>query len=54
MNSIAPYRVETASGHLLQFEADIEDDGSCIILRTPYDFRNGKFDNLDNCWTDEF
>ena len=35
----------------LQFEAYIEDDGACIDLMTPYDERDGKFKNLDNCVT---
>lgn len=27
----------------LWFEGDIEDDGECIHIRTPYDYRDGKF-----------
>lgn len=41
-NCIAHYCV---SNHLvnLRFEAVIEDDGSCIDLRTPYDEREERF-----------
>jgi len=41
----------TVSNLELQFEAYIEDDGACIDLMTPYDDRDGKFKNLDNCVT---
>ncbi len=51
MNCIAHYEL-TGSGDPLRFEADVEDDGSCIELRTPYDFRDGKFVDLPNCVTD--
>lgn len=33
----------------LSFEGDIEDDGIIIYLRTPYDARDGRFQNFDNC-----
>ena len=35
----------------LRFEGIIEDDGHCIELLTPYDFRDGKFKNFSNCVT---
>ena len=38
---------------LLAFEADIEDDGTCISLRTPYDERDGRFRDLSHCITDD-
>lgn len=41
-------------GNVLFFEGDIEDDGTCITLRTPYDQREGKFIDLSNCVTDDF
>ena len=40
-----------ASGGDLHFEAAIEDDGTCIDLRTPYDYRDGEFVNLNDCVT---
>ena len=51
MCCIAHYSVQAASGYSLSFEADIEDDGACIKLRTPYDYRDGKFLNLNDCVT---
>ena len=51
---IAHYSIETTSGYSLSFEADIEDDGACIHLKTPYDYRDGKFSSLDNCVTDSW
>lgn len=51
---IAQCSVETPTGHYLQFEGDIEDDGTCIHLRTPYDKRAGKFCNLTNCLAREW
>ena len=41
--------VTTESGFELAFEGDIEDDGACLGLRTPYDYRDGNFVDLDNC-----
>jgi hypothetical protein len=35
----------------LRCEAYIEDDGACGDLMTPYDYRDGKFKNLDDCVT---
>jgi hypothetical protein len=42
MCCVANYTVETPSGYSLSFEGDVEDDGKCITLRTPYDYRDGK------------
>jgi hypothetical protein len=39
------------SNRTLSFEGDIEDDGGCIDLRTPYDERDGKFVDLSDCAT---
>jgi hypothetical protein len=33
----------------LSFEATIEDDGACIDLLTPYDDRDGRFVDLEDC-----
>ena len=38
----------------LYFEADGEDDGSVITVRTPYDYRDGHFVDLDDCLTEEW
>ncbi len=38
----------------LRFEGDIEDDGDCITLRTPYDERKGNFVDLSNCITNDW
>ena len=54
MCCIAYYSVQTPSGDVLSFEATIEDDGRCIELKTPYDYRDGKFCNLDDCVTDSW
>ena len=54
MNCIAHYVIETPSGGDLWFEAEIEDDGACIILRTPYDSRDDEFIDLTNCLVDEW
>jgi hypothetical protein len=45
------YGVPAVGGDLL-FEGVTEDDGACIDLKTPYDQRDGKFLNLDDCVTD--
>lgn len=52
MNCLAGYSVEAPPDDELPFEAIVEDDGSCFILKTPYDYRDGKFVDLDNCVTD--
>lgn len=54
MNCFARYSVVSPSGDKLQFEGDIEDDGDCIDLRTPYDFRDGRFTDVANCVTDHW
>jgi hypothetical protein len=54
MGCIAHYSVQSNSGYALSFEADIEDDGACIYLRTPYDYRDGKFFDLRACVTDSW
>jgi hypothetical protein len=51
-NTIAHYSLETTSGATLTFEACIEDDGTCIHLRTPYDERAKRFKDLTKCLTD--
>ena len=43
--------VKSPSGAELQFEGDIEDDGHCITLRTPYDKRAKRFVDLSRCRT---
>ena len=43
--------VKSPSGAELQFEGDIEDDGHCINLRTPYDKRAKRFVDLSRCRT---
>ncbi len=48
---VAHYSVQGHGGDLW-FEATIEDDGACIDLKTPYDQRDGKFLNLNDCVTD--
>lgn len=48
---IANYKIESPSGKILEFEADIEDDGSSFILRTPYDKRANNFLDLSDCVT---
>jgi hypothetical protein len=37
--------IGSPKGVELWFEGDIEDDGDCIEIRTPYDYRDGKFTN---------
>ena len=43
--------VKSPSGAELRFEGDIEDDGHCINLRTPYDKRAKRFVDLSRCRT---
>ena len=52
-SSIARYQVAATSGELW-FEAEVEDDGTCIRLRTPYDKRDAKFVELENCVTQDW
>jgi len=54
MCCIAHYSIQAASGYSLSFEAAIEDDGTCICLKTPYDYRDGKFLNLNDCVTESW
>jgi len=51
MNCIARCSVESDSGAVLEFEGDVEDDGACINLRTPYDKRAKRFTDLARCRT---
>ena len=51
MNCIATCSVESDSGAVLEFEGDVEDDGACINLRTPYDKRAKRFTDLARCRT---
>lgn len=51
---IAHYSVTSSSGDDLQFEGEIEDDGSCDMLRTPYDKQAGRFLDLTGCLTDHW
>jgi hypothetical protein len=53
MNCVASYCVSSGKVQL-RFEADVEDDGSCVFLRTPYDERDGRFRDLSNCVIDEW
>ena len=50
---VAHYNI-SASRPKLRFEAQIEDDGACIDLMTPYDHRDGKLKGLDNCVTNSW
>jgi hypothetical protein len=54
MNCLAEYTVSAPPDDQLRFEANVEDDGSCFILKTPYDYRDGKFRDLGNCVTDSW
>ena len=54
MGCIAHYSVQTKSGYSLEFEGEIEDDGACINLKTPYDYRDGKFSDLSDCVTESW
>lgn len=45
---IARFSTPTVENHVLHFEGDIEDDGTCIDLRTPYDYRDGRFADETN------
>lgn len=51
MNCIASCSVASESGAVLEFEGDVEDDGTCIDLRTPYDQRAKRFKDLSRCLT---
>jgi hypothetical protein len=51
---IAHSSIKGPRRHRLRFEAFIEDDGSCINLKSPYDDRDGNFTNFKDCVTDEY
>jgi len=51
MCCLAHCSVTSPSGAELQFEGEIEDDGHCITLRTPYDKRAKRFVDLSRCRT---
>lgn len=51
LNYLALYTITSQEGDL-SFEAHIEDDGTCLVLLTPYDKRDGEFTDLDSCLTD--
>lgn len=54
MNCLAHFSVTSVSGTVLRFEAEVEDDGECLTLRTPYDQLEGGFVELDGCITDSW
>ena len=54
MCCIGHFSVTTPSGDHLSFEGEIEDDGDCINLLTPYDDQANLFTDLSNCVTDEW
>lgn len=54
MNCIARCTVVSVTGAELEFEADIEDDGACVHLRTPYDRIASGFTDLSGCITSEW
>lgn len=51
MNCLAHYSINVDHENRLEFEAVVEDDGTSFILRSPYDKREGNFENLTNCVT---
>jgi hypothetical protein len=53
ISGLAFYSIEQR-GTKLRFQGDIEDDGHCITLRTPYYQRDGKFIDLSSCVTDSY
>lgn len=53
IGSIARYCAPAEDGGLC-FEGAVEDDGSCIELRTPYDQRDRRFIRLESCVTEEW
>lgn len=54
MCCIARCSVESPSGSALEFEGDIEDDGACLYLRTPYDKRAKRFRDLTRYLTTDW
>jgi len=53
-NCIGHRSVATPSGQELRFEGDMEEDGTCITLLTPYDFRDGRFCDLSRSLTNSW
>ncbi len=53
LSTVAHFEVQDGRSNL-SFEGDIEDDGSCLYLRTPYDKREGRFKNLERCVTEKW
>ena len=51
LSCLACFLVATSSGEDLEFEGDVEDDGACIDLRTPYEQRENRFRDLTHCLT---
>ena len=54
MCCLAHFTLDDDSDGLLRFEAEVEDDGDCYHLLTPYDYRAGRFVDLSNCDVDEW
>jgi hypothetical protein len=52
LNCIAQIALVAPSGGELRFEGYIEDDGACLELLTPYDYRDGKFKDLTGYLTE--
>ena len=48
LGGLASYTIEQGDIEL-SFEGDVEDDGSCFLLQTPYDKRDGNFTDLEGC-----
>ncbi len=46
---LAHFTVSASDGRKLRFEGIIEDDGGCIELLGPYDYREGRFQDLSDC-----
>lgn len=51
--TIAQFKIKTPKLELW-FEGEIEDDGACLTLKTPYDRRDGSFRDLSGCVTEEW
>ena len=52
LGGLASYTIEQGDIEL-SFEGDVEDDGSCFLLQTPYDKRDGNFTDLEGCVIDD-
>jgi hypothetical protein len=46
MSCLAHFNLRTPGGNLLRFEGEVEDTGECFNLRTPYDYKDGRFVDL--------